>query len=185
MKKDKIAVMLVLCFGLLGCANSRSSEVKLEEEHSTSVVNKESNIVEEESIKVKVDFDNALKSGYVIRKSIDNKEAKEEIYNNKGLDEFVKNVKAGKSDNITIVEYLSQGDNLTINKLSNLIYNGENIIVNYYDVFTDRNNFKVADEMKFTYINMREVDDCIIYSLSSDKGEEINLMSFKKDEIKN
>ncbi|MDY5910650.1 MAG: hypothetical protein SPJ62_01275 [Inconstantimicrobium porci] len=130
-------------------------------------------------------FDTALSKGYVIRKTISNGNVhKDEIYNKHSLDEFIDNIKKGKSKEIVIVEFLDQKGVLSINKLCKLKFDGKNVTADYYDTITNKEEFKLTDTAKYKTVNVKDVGDGIKYFFTADNNDEIQLISFNKKEIK-
>ena len=60
----------------------------------------------------------------------------------------------------------------------------KNVTANYYAPFTNKDEFKLTDSAKYKTVNVKKVGEGMKYYFTSDNNDEIQLISFNKNEIK-
>ncbi|APM37722.1 cell wall-binding repeat-containing protein [Clostridium kluyveri] len=137
------------------------------------------------------DRDQVIKDGNVVMIStIDSqdKENKNEVYNTKNLDQFIRNFNNFKEDKVRIIKYVKQGNQIWINKLADIKYDGKNLIYVTYDIYSGANIVTDSTSASFTKIVKTCSNNNVRYILleNEDTKEDmgVTVLSFSSNSIK-
>ncbi len=181
MKKLYLVIILSICFSFIGCTESVTKES--EKSQINEVSNSQIENIEDTKEYM---FNNALEKGnMIVKTTFDGEKESNKVYNKSSMDQFIDNIEKRKKSDISIVQYLDQDGNLSINKLYKLMYDGDEVIVNYYDVITDKKNFELKDTVKYKKLNAEVVGENLKYLFTDENGNEVKLISFSKNDIIN
>ncbi|MBE6051669.1 MAG: hypothetical protein E7214_13730 [Clostridium sp.] len=182
MKKIVLVILLILSINLVSCTlgfTGKESKSKIESVQNT-LGNEE---IEEEN---KYEFNTSLENGHFIRKiTFNGQENKEEIYNKSSLDKFVDDTNKGNKSELVSIDYLYQDKRYTVNKLRKLKFDGNKIIEKFYDTVSDRNKFALTDTVEYSKINVRDDGENLIYEFYLYDKDNIDIVSFNKNEVTN
>jgi len=117
------------------------------------------------------------------------KEDKNEVYNTKNLDQFIKNFNNFKEDKVRIIKYVKQENQIWINKLADIKYDGKNLIYVTYDIYSGANIVTASTSASFTKIVKTCSNNNVRYILleNEDTKEDmgVTVLSFSSNSIKN
>ncbi|UZQ52251.1 cell wall-binding repeat-containing protein [Clostridium kluyveri] len=139
------------------------------------------------------DTNEAIKDGNVVMISTINSqgnEDKNEVYNTKKLDQFIKNFNNLKEDKVRIIKYAKQGNKVWINKLADIKYDGKNLTYVTYDTYSGSNIITEGSiSVSFAKIVKTCSNNNVRYTLLEDEDTKedmgVTVLSFSSDSIKN
>jgi outer membrane murein-binding lipoprotein Lpp len=190
-----IDLFLFITLIFAGCQSNKdanSSNIKtlssFQDSKEKEVTAQKDDNIEGAGISKSYNFDKAIAEGNVVVVSLlDDKgtENKQEVYNVNKIDQFVSNSNNSKKDRVRIIKYVKQGDKLWINKLNDIVFEGQEIIYISYDTYGKEKQVQNS----FNRIVKAQSNNGIRYSLLDNKNASddggMTAISFLVSSIKN